>query len=112
MSLKDVSVTGITHLTPREVEEDKRAGRRIKLVGRAWREGGEIRASVAPERVCSDHPFYAVSAKDKCVRYVSDTLGDLLVSGGASGPLPAAASALRDVVCAWRTGLLSDRTRL
>jgi homoserine dehydrogenase len=106
LSLKDVSVTGITHLSSQEVEKEKNSGHRLKLIGRAWREGGEVRASVAPEPVQRDHPFYVVSAKDKCVRYVSDTLGDLFISGGASGPLPAAASALRDVICAWRTGLL------
>jgi homoserine dehydrogenase len=106
LSLNDVSVEGITRVSSREVQEGKNAGYRVKLVGRAWREKGEVRGSVAPERVDASHPFYAVSAKDKCVRYVSDTLGDLFISGGASGPLPAAASAMRDVLRAWRTGLL------
>lgn len=106
LSLKDISVTGITHVTPEEIRQARDAGDRIKLVGRAWREGGQVRASVAPERVAAGHPFHSVSQKDKCVRYVSDTLGDLFVSGGASGPGPAAASALRDILNAWRTGLL------
>jgi len=106
VDLKDVPVKGISGLTAEEIKTELAAGRRIKLIGRAWREGGEVRASVAPESVEAAHPFYSVSAKDKCVRYVSDTLGDLFVSGGASGPIPAAASALRDVLNAWRTGLL------
>jgi homoserine dehydrogenase len=106
LSLKDLSVQGITRLSAREIRKEKEAGRKIKLVGRAWREKGSVHATVAPESVNIAHPFYAVSAKDKCVRYVSDTLGDLFISGGASGPLSAAASAMRDVLCAWRTGLL------
>ena len=106
IDLKDVPVTGISSLTVEEVKDELAAGRRIKLIGRVSRKGGEIRASVAPESVEASHPFYSVSAKDKCVRYVSDTLGDLFVSGGASGTIPAAASALRDVLLAWRNGLL------
>ena len=106
IGLEDVPVKGISGLTAEEIKTALSAGRRIKLIGRAWREDGEVRASVAPESVDASHPFYSVSAKDKCVRYVSDTLGDLFVSGGASGPLPAAASALRDVLLAWRAGLL------
>jgi homoserine dehydrogenase len=106
ISLKDVSVKGITGLTINEVKTELAAGRRIKLVGRLSREDKKVYASVAPESVDASHPFYFVSAKDKCVRYVSDTLGDLFVSGGASGTIPAAASALRDVLLAWRNKLL------
>jgi homoserine dehydrogenase len=97
LTLKDVAVTGITNLTPEDARKERDAGRRFKLIGRAWREDGEVRALVAPESVGPEHPFYGVSAKDKCVRYVSDTLGDLFVAGGASGPIPAAAAVFRDV---------------
>jgi homoserine dehydrogenase len=117
LELKDVSVTGITRITSREIQHAHKAGRRIKLIGRAWRDGDNgdrgrerVRASVAPEQVEAAHPFYAVGEREKCVRYVSDTLGDLFVSGGASGTLPAAASAMRDVLCAWRAGLLKKKT--
>ena len=106
INLKDVSVKGISGLTIHDVKTELAAGRRIKLVGRIRRKDNEIHASVAPESVDATHPFYFVTAKDKCVRYVSDTLGDLFVSGGASGPTPAAAAAMRDVLLAWRNGLL------
>jgi len=106
ISLKDVSVKGISGLTINDIKTELASGRRIKLVGRIRREGNEVHASVAPESVDATHPFYFVTAKDKCVRYVSDTLGDLFVSGGASGPIPAAAAAMRDVLLAWRNGLI------
>jgi homoserine dehydrogenase len=106
IGLKDLHVKGISNLTAEEVRSELAAGCRIKLIGKAWREGDEVRASVTPASVDATHPFYSVSAKEKCVRYVSDTLGDLFVSGGASGPIPAAASAMRDVLLAWRNGLL------
>ncbi|MDD3226608.1 MAG: homoserine dehydrogenase, partial [Tissierellia bacterium] len=32
------------------------------------------------------------------VRYISDTLGELTIIGGASGVTPAAASILRDII--------------
>jgi homoserine dehydrogenase len=106
IDLRDMPVKGITNLTSEDVKSELSLGRRIKLIGKIWRENGEVHAKVAPEGVDATHPFYSVSTKDKCVRYVSDTLGDLLVSGGASGPIPAAASAMRDVLLAWRSGLL------
>jgi len=106
IELRDMTVKGITNLTAEDVKSELAAGRRIKLIGKAWLENGELHAAVAPESVDATHPFYSVSTKDKCVRYISDTLGDLFVSGGASGPIPAAASAMRDVLLAWRVGLI------
>ena len=36
--------------------------------------------------------------RNKAVRYCCDTLGELVIIGGASGVIPAAASILRDMV--------------
>ena len=45
-----------------------------------------------------DQLLYSVEGKNKAVRYCCDTLGELVIIGGASGVIPAAASILRDMV--------------
>lgn len=97
-TLADIDICGITGLTAAEVAEAARAGQKYKLVGRAAYQDGELVMTVAPQRLDAEHPFYMVDGKNKAVRYVSDTLGDLTVSGGASGVIPAAASLLRDII--------------
>ena len=87
----DISVTGIKDVTADEVSRAMNDGGRIRLIGKAFKKDGAVCASVSPQVVKGTHPFYFLSAQNKAVRYVSDTLGELMVSGGASGPLPAAA---------------------
>ena len=106
LRLDDISVTGVTDVSPEDIRRARATGHKIKLIGKAWRENGQVCAKVAPQAISADHPFYFVSSRNKGVRYMSDTLGDLFIAGGASGPLPAAASALRDVVNAWNNGRL------
>ncbi len=98
-TLDDVDVCGITNLTPADVMEATEQGCKYKLVGRAaFDVAGKLKLSVGPEPVSADSLLYNVDGKNKAVRYVSDTLGELVIMGGASGTTPAAASVLRDIV--------------
>lgn len=97
-SLKDVSVEGITKITPERIKDCLDSGKKYKLVGRAVKENGKIQMTVKLEKIDRTNPLYTVDGKNKAVRYVSDVLGDLTIIGGASGVIPAAASILRDLV--------------
>lgn len=97
-SLADIRVSGITALTASDIERAKEAGLKYKLVGKTVRKDGKLQMSVGLERLPAEHLLYSVEGKNKAVRYVSDTLGELAVIGGASGVIPAAASILRDIV--------------
>lgn len=98
-SIDDVDITGITGVTQDDIKAAKAAGEKYRLVGRtAVAADGSVSMKVAPERVAASNIFYGVEGKNKAVRFVSDTLGDLVMIGGASGTTPAAASILRDVV--------------
>lgn len=98
-ALDDVDVCGITHLTPADVTEATEQGCKYKLVGRAaFDVAGRLKLTVGPEPMPADSLLYTVDGKNKAVRYVSDTLGELVIMGGASGTTPAAASVLRDIV--------------
>jgi homoserine dehydrogenase len=98
MGLEDISVEGITGITPEMVRNASEQGMRYKLLGRAELKDGRIEASVRLERLSESHPLYGVCGRDKAVRYVSDTLGELTLMGGASGTVPAAASIMRDLI--------------
>ena len=96
--LKDISVQGITKITPEDVKNCLAEGNKYKLVGKTIKENGEILMSVKLEKLEPTHPLYGVDGKNKAVRYVSDVLGELTIIGGASGVIPAAASVLRDLI--------------
>lgn len=97
-TMDDISVEGITSIKASDIKEALSEGKRYKLVGRAIREGNGLSIRVGPEKVGRDNLLYGVSGKNKAVKYKSDTLGDLVIIGGASGVTPAAASILRDIV--------------
>lgn len=97
-TLSDISVEGITELTAQDIRTAAEEGCKYKLIGKTVRTGDMLKMTVKPEKVKSDHLLYSVEGKNKAVRYVSDTLGELAIIGGASGVIPAAASILRDIV--------------
>lgn len=97
-TLDDISVEGITKITPTQVRDCILEGHKYKLVGKTIKDNGEIQMTVKLEKLNCTHPLYGVDGKNKAVRYVSDVLGDLTIIGGASGVIPAAASILRDLI--------------
>ncbi|WP_434799334.1 homoserine dehydrogenase [Terrisporobacter vanillatitrophus] len=96
--LSEIRIKGITGLTPEDIKIAQKEGKRYKLIGRTMREGKELNMVVRPEKLDKEHTFYNVDGKNKAVRYVSDTLGELTLIGGASGTTAAAASILRDII--------------
>lgn len=96
--LSDIKIEGITNLTPDDIETALKEEKRYKLIGQTSRVGKELSMIVRLEKVDKEHPFYNVDGKNKAVRYISDTLGELTLVGGASGTTAAAASILRDII--------------
>lgn len=71
---------------------------RYKLVGSCIRKENKIEAEVGLKLVDEDDTLYSINGKNKGVKYKTDTLGELVIIGGESGPIPAAASILRDII--------------
>jgi homoserine dehydrogenase len=97
-TLDDIQVEGITGVKPEYIAEAKKEDKALKLIGKAARTKEGVELKVSLEKIDRTHPLYGVNGTNKAVRYVSDTLGDLTVMGGASGTTPAAASLLRDIL--------------
>jgi len=76
----DVQREGITGVTPARVQEALRAGRRLKLVCRATREGNEVRTRCGLEEVAVDHPFATLSGNGSVLRIETDLMGPIVVA--------------------------------
>jgi homoserine dehydrogenase len=94
----NVSRHGITHITPAMVLDARRAGRCLKLIGRAGLSHGRVHLSVAPEELALDHPLASVHGAEKAITYETDIMGRVTVMGGQSSPMGAAAALLKDII--------------
>lgn len=97
-TLDDIQVEGITKVTAEDIKKAAAENCKFKLVGKTVMTDSGLNMSVKLEKLSSDQLLYSVEGKNKAVRYVSDTLGEVVIIGGASGVIPAAASILRDIV--------------
>lgn len=98
LKLDDIKVEGINLLQKDLLMNEKSKGNKIKLIGKVFKENNKVRACVKPEVIDRNHLLYCVDSKNKGVCYLTDTLGEISIIGGASGTINAAASILRDMV--------------
>jgi homoserine dehydrogenase len=93
---------GIRDLTLEDIAHAQDEGARWKLICSARREGDQVRASVAPELVPSDSPFYSVMGTSSVVQFESDMLGSLTIVEGDPSPETTAYGLLADFINALR----------
>jgi homoserine dehydrogenase len=93
LNIKDVQLTGL-----HEDMEVSREGRKVRLVGRAERNGKDVKLEVAPSLLDVDHPLASLRGSDKGVVFSGPAIGRVLVSGGRSSPRAAAGAVLGDIL--------------
>jgi len=79
-------------------------GKRWKLVCRAERTAGGVKASVKPESVDREDPLYNVMGTSSAVTFHSDVLGALTVTEEDPGPHTTAYGLLADMLNAIAPG--------
>ena len=94
----DISVEGITGITPDRIERAAGAGRVVKLIGSAHRHDGEVLLKVSPEELDGSHPLASVNGTEKAISYLTDSMDRITVMGGKSSPVGAAAAVLKDLI--------------
>jgi len=94
----DVDRTGIRGVTPPMLQEAIANNQRIKLLCRAWREGGTIKTRVAPEPVSTSDPFALVTGTNSIVRFTLDMLPGLTFIEEDSGAETTAFGVLADLL--------------
>lgn len=94
----DYPCEGITGITAADIADAKNRGKRFKLIGKVWREGSNIKASVAPEEIALAHPLAGVMGATNAVTITTDTLGEVTVVGPGAGRRETGYSMLIDLI--------------
>lgn len=94
----DSPCDGITEITPAQIEAADADGRKYKLIGRVWRDGDTVRASVAPQLVEKSHPLAGVGGATNAMTITTDTLGDVTIVGPGAGRRETGFSLLNDLI--------------
>jgi homoserine dehydrogenase len=94
----DSPCEGITKITAADIAKAKSDGKRYKLIGRVWREGGAVKAAVAPRLVDLSQPLAGVMGATNAVAIKTDALGEVTVVGPGAGKAQTGFSMLTDLL--------------
>ena len=94
----DSPCEGIVKITAADVAAAKNGGKRYKLIGRVWREDGDVRASVSPQPIDLSHPLAGVMGATNAVTIATDTVGEITVIGPGAGRRETGYSMLIDLI--------------
>lgn len=96
--VRRASVTGITDVTPDDVERARAAGCVFRQVAEASRVAGGVTLVVEPRRVPLAHPLARVIDEQNAVIIRGRAVGEVVLSGRGAGSMPTAAAVLSDVL--------------
>ena len=99
----DYPCEGITKITPALVLDAKNRGKRFKLIGKVWREGSDVKASVDPEEVDMTHPLAGVMGATNALTIATDSLGEVTIVGPGAGRTETGYSLLIDLITISKT---------
>jgi len=94
----DFPCEGITQISAADITEAKNRGQRFKLIGKVWREGNLVKASVGPEEVDLNHPLAGVMGATNALTISTDALGDVTIVGPGAGKRETGFSMLIDLI--------------
>jgi homoserine dehydrogenase len=95
---KESPCAGITGITPEDIAVARGEGKRYKLIGRVWREGGRVRASVSPALIEVAHPLAGVSGATNAATIATGALGEVTVVGPGAGRRETGFALLNDLL--------------
>lgn len=96
VKIQDIPRQGISHVTAEHIRDWKKENVIPRLVGFIHIKNQQIQTGVELRLVPAHHPFAHLQGSNKCIRVLTQEMGELVVSGGASAPLATAAAALKD----------------
>jgi len=98
VSLRDVSVKGITGVTKEDISCGKQLGYAIKLLGIAEQQDGNISISVQPTMIKNSHMLASVNGVYNAVYVYGEAVGETMFYGPGAGAMPTATSIVADLV--------------
>ena len=76
----EVDRQGITHVSVADAQEAVKAGRHLKLICKAWREGDTVKARVALEEIERGHPFAPIRESGSILMIETDLLAPFVIT--------------------------------
>ncbi|HHB0833120.1 homoserine dehydrogenase [Acinetobacter baumannii] len=104
VKIQDIPRQGISHVTADHIRDWKKENVIPRLVGFIHIKNQQIQTGVELRLVPANHPFAHLQDSNKCIRVLTQEMGEFVVSGGASAPLATAAAALKDFELMLKTG--------
>jgi homoserine dehydrogenase len=98
LTLAEVEREGIRHIRPSALRDAEQRGRSIKLIARAERRDGIVRARVAPEERPLADPLGRLRGQEMGIVFNTRPLGQVTSSVQHTGGVPTALTILRDVI--------------
>ncbi|XDK13910.1 homoserine dehydrogenase [Acinetobacter baumannii] len=104
VKIQDIPRQGISHVTAEHIRGWKKENVIPRLVGFIHIKNQQIQTGVELRLVPANHPFAHLQGSNKCIRVLTQEMGEFVVSGGASAPLATATAALKDFELMLKTG--------
>ncbi|MHA2252630.1 MAG: homoserine dehydrogenase [Candidatus Kariarchaeaceae archaeon] len=99
ISMDDVDRTGITKISPSDIEMAKNENKRWKLIGTTKiLPDGSIQASVKPEMIPLSEPLASVMGPTNALMFRTKYLGDVTIVGPGAGKLATGFALLSDLL--------------
>lgn len=98
LKVGDVECKGIDGISKEDVEDALASGKHWKLIARAWREDGKIRASVLPQKLDKNDPLSRVIGVTNAINFDTDVLGQVTIIGPGAGKRETGFALLSDLI--------------
>jgi homoserine dehydrogenase len=98
IKLDDVDCQGITQLTPGDIEQANKEGKRWKLIGSIELAENKVTASVRPTKIPHQHPLASVGGATNAITFSTNTLGDVTLIGPGAGRVETGYALINDLL--------------
>ncbi|PIQ96453.1 MAG: homoserine dehydrogenase [Nitrospinae bacterium CG11_big_fil_rev_8_21_14_0_20_56_8] len=112
ITLESISVEGISHITPEDIECAHEFGYRIKLLAISKYDGESIDVRVHPAMIPESHPMSNVNGVLNAIRVCDNWMQESILVGHGAGSLPTGSAVVGDIVEISRAILSGARNRV
>jgi len=111
LQFKEVFISGISGITPLDIQFSREFGYRIKLLAIAKLDGGKMEARVHPTMLPEGHLLSTVGSVFNAIYIQGDAVGPTLFYGQGAGQMPTGSAVVSDLVDLGRNILIGATGR-